>query len=323
MTKFFDVRFMDVPDSVRDICNRYGPQVIGTMLAGGYNPSTPDLQAVYATNQTKLHARDWLTETTNIQDYRERWIPFRDLILEVLVVGLIGWELVLGVQQEKQQAKNFKDEREFLTALSQNTKTTADELVNLQKATDDMRTYLEQEVAQSKLNLAAAQRSAKASEASAQVAQNTLHVSERAYFAIQTELKKSPAVGEKLQGTLTMTNTGKTTATGFVCLTRIGFAKSDVPLEQIKTEIYRLMQIKPPSISVAGAGQNMEQEFASPSELTESTLHDLESGVSIFYVFVDASYYDFQNHQHTFTGCSHYDPISKKFINCSNYNKSD
>jgi hypothetical protein len=77
--KLFGVRFMDhVPGSVRETCERYGEQVIGTMLAGGFNPSTKDLQALYLSDETRLQTRDWLTERTDIQDYRERWILLRD-----------------------------------------------------------------------------------------------------------------------------------------------------------------------------------------------------------------------------------------------------
>src|SRR5579859_5054845 len=139
MKEFFDVRFMDdVPESIRETCNRYGTQVIGKMLSEGFNPSTSDLQAIHRAEEARLQARDWLTETTDIQEYRERWVPLRDLVLEIFVIVLIGIEIGFSWQAERQQAKDFTDEQRLLTDLSTNTKTTADNLNNLYTATTDL-----------------------------------------------------------------------------------------------------------------------------------------------------------------------------------------
>jgi hypothetical protein len=97
--KLFGVQFMFVPEEVRKTCDRYGEQVIGAMLGGGFNPSTADLQAIYQSEIRRQDARDWLTERNSIKEYRERWIPLRDLILELVIIGLIAWEIYEGKSQ--------------------------------------------------------------------------------------------------------------------------------------------------------------------------------------------------------------------------------
>jgi hypothetical protein len=68
--EFFGVRIADIPSHERDVCDRYGERIIGMMLAGDLNPSTDDLKALYQTEETKKHARDWLTEASDIREYK-------------------------------------------------------------------------------------------------------------------------------------------------------------------------------------------------------------------------------------------------------------
>jgi hypothetical protein len=62
-------RAHNILPSERETCERYGENVVGSMLAGGFTPSSEDLQALYHDEQSRAHARDWLTERA---DYRER-----------------------------------------------------------------------------------------------------------------------------------------------------------------------------------------------------------------------------------------------------------
>jgi hypothetical protein len=41
--------------------------------------------------------------TRELERREDSWVSIRDFILEIVVIGLIGWEIILGYQQEKQQ----------------------------------------------------------------------------------------------------------------------------------------------------------------------------------------------------------------------------
>jgi hypothetical protein len=77
-------------------------------------PAAPDPKGVLSNDIDKLFARDWLTERLSIQEYRDRWIPIRDLWLEIFVILLIGGEIVLGITQERNQTADFKAEQQML-----------------------------------------------------------------------------------------------------------------------------------------------------------------------------------------------------------------
>ena len=124
--KRWGVRFSDlVPEYIRDACERYGPDVIANVLAGDVEPAAPDLRFAMDNDVAKLYARDWLTERLTIQEYRDRWIPIRDLALEIAVIVLIGWEIRLSYQQETQQSKNFTTQQGVLTTMNTSTGETA------------------------------------------------------------------------------------------------------------------------------------------------------------------------------------------------------
>jgi hypothetical protein len=147
------VRFMDtVPKDVRETCDRYGPQVIGTMLAGGLTPASEDLQEIYQTRESRNHARDWLTETTDIQDYRERWIPLRDLLLEIAVIVLIAIEIFFSVYFGIVGLREGQSQEKILSALQQSTETTStsmssvkDSLASLVRKQDESYKILKEE----------------------------------------------------------------------------------------------------------------------------------------------------------------------------------
>jgi hypothetical protein len=81
----------------RDTCERYGEHVIGTMLAGGLTPKPSDLAALYQTDESREHARDWLTERADYREKWERWKSFKNDVLEIAVIALIGIEIALSV----------------------------------------------------------------------------------------------------------------------------------------------------------------------------------------------------------------------------------
>jgi len=64
---FFVRKTRDLSENERDTCERYGEQVIATMLAGGFRPDFDDLRSIYRDQRSRQHARDWLTERADYQ----------------------------------------------------------------------------------------------------------------------------------------------------------------------------------------------------------------------------------------------------------------
>ncbi len=86
------VRKANIPSSDRDILERYGEAVIAQVLSSIGSPAQE--LAPVATDQTRRGAaRDWLTERGDLSERRSRI----DLLLELLIIGLIGAEIVLSL----------------------------------------------------------------------------------------------------------------------------------------------------------------------------------------------------------------------------------
>jgi hypothetical protein len=84
----------NIPEQEQDIFERYGEHVIGSILAGGFNPAAQELQPLYSNQQMILHARDWLTECRDAHNIRERRLE----ILEWAIVILIVVEIVVALR---------------------------------------------------------------------------------------------------------------------------------------------------------------------------------------------------------------------------------
>lgn len=127
-------RKANIPDELREICERYGEDVIGMVLASGHTPRAMDLQVIYHTDDTVESARVWLTQRSRSRLRRERFTLF----LEIVVVALIGWEISLGYRQERLQSRNFKEQQQVLTNLENSSAATASTLGSLQNTTQIM-----------------------------------------------------------------------------------------------------------------------------------------------------------------------------------------
>ena len=46
-----------------------------------------------------------------LEHRRDSRVSLRDLLLEIAVIGLIGWEILMGYRAEDLQKQNFKDEK--------------------------------------------------------------------------------------------------------------------------------------------------------------------------------------------------------------------
>jgi hypothetical protein len=156
--------------------------VISLVLAGGFSPSNKELMPLYNYDEIKTHARDWLYEQTTKKDYRERWVSFRDFILEIAVIALILWEVRLSYKSETQQNADFQQQQAVLKQMQKNAEDTSATLTNLYGATTDLNILMRDELEQTKRNAHAAERSANAADASSKTAVNALHISERPYI---------------------------------------------------------------------------------------------------------------------------------------------
>jgi hypothetical protein len=90
------VRKADIPTSERDLFERYGENVIGLVLGGGFNPAAPDLHPVYADHPTKIHARDWLTERGDLRERHESLTFWLEVgVLVFVILGVVIDALIL------------------------------------------------------------------------------------------------------------------------------------------------------------------------------------------------------------------------------------
>jgi len=129
------VRKADISASDRDFFERYGETVISMKVSGSLD-------------QDEGHARAWLTERADYHERREQWISARDLILDLVIIGLIGWEINMSYRQERHQSQDFEKQQKALTNLQNSSAATSDSLHKLVAAQDASLKILQQEQAE-------------------------------------------------------------------------------------------------------------------------------------------------------------------------------
>jgi len=77
----------------------------------------------------------------------DSWVSIRDFILEIVVIGLIGWEIFLGYRQERFQSITFAQQQEVLKNLQQSSAATAGTLVALEETSEQMNEAVQKELA--------------------------------------------------------------------------------------------------------------------------------------------------------------------------------
>jgi len=311
-------RAKDITDSERDICERYGEHVIGSVLASGDLPRTEDLRWFGLRDDARRHARDWLTERADIQARRDRWIPLRDFILEIVVIGLIGWEIHVGYQQERQQSDNFDKQQTILKNLNESSKATADTLVSLKQTTDS-------ELAAMKESTGLSERSAKASEASAVTSAKALHMSERAYLTTTIALFEPFKVGETRNFIATVLNSGRTPAVEVKSKSLAVAVPKGATEEVAHTIALAKLDLGAvfTSTSIVAAGQQIAQSVNAQNPLTDEQVSAIADGRVRVYAFISVEYKDLFDHLHHTEVCSVYEPLTKQMIICAAFNKAD
>jgi hypothetical protein len=89
----FCVRKAKIPKNERDILERFGPSVIGTVLAAGFSSSVPELTSLYTDPDRKRNAALWLTEQYDREERRETW----SITMEAAITLFVLAELVFSV----------------------------------------------------------------------------------------------------------------------------------------------------------------------------------------------------------------------------------
>jgi hypothetical protein len=81
-----------------------------------------------------------------LEHRRDSIVSIRDLLLEIAVIALIGWEIHMSYRAEKLQSDNFKDEKQVFTNLEQSSAATATTLTALAGTTQAMNTAIQDEL---------------------------------------------------------------------------------------------------------------------------------------------------------------------------------
>jgi hypothetical protein len=91
-----------------------------------------------------FEAQFYMREIEHRSDSR---VSIRDFILEIVVIALIGWEIHMGYQQERQQARAFEQEQAIRANMETSSRATAATLDSLAGTTSAMNTALQKQLA--------------------------------------------------------------------------------------------------------------------------------------------------------------------------------
>jgi hypothetical protein len=82
-----------------------------------------------------------------LEHRRDSWVSTRDLILELLVIALIGWEIQMGYRGERLELQNFEKEQAVFANLQASSAATAGTLIALQETSKQMNEAVQKELA--------------------------------------------------------------------------------------------------------------------------------------------------------------------------------
>jgi hypothetical protein len=94
-----------------------------------------------------IHKADlFVRELERRRDYWS-WVSLRDLILEIIVIDLIGWEIVLSYRGDQQQSTNFTEQQRVLGRMDASASKTAAAMTTLQAEQTKLVTAQQQSLA--------------------------------------------------------------------------------------------------------------------------------------------------------------------------------
>jgi hypothetical protein len=82
-----------------------------------------------------------------LEHRRDSWVSRRDLILELLVIALIGWEIYMSYRGERLESQNFEKEQAVFANLEASSAATAGTLTALQETSKQMNEAVQKELA--------------------------------------------------------------------------------------------------------------------------------------------------------------------------------
>ena len=72
---------------------RFGVNVIGGVLGGGFNPRAVEIQDVYNNDAVRAYALAWMTEQHDRTERTENWM----FVMEVAITVFVFAELLLSI----------------------------------------------------------------------------------------------------------------------------------------------------------------------------------------------------------------------------------
>lgn len=84
-----------IPESERDLFERFGASVVSIILCSGFSgPQTTEPQrALYGNRETREHAEAWLTEQYDRAERKETW----SLTMEAAITVFVAVELLFSI----------------------------------------------------------------------------------------------------------------------------------------------------------------------------------------------------------------------------------
>jgi hypothetical protein len=125
-------------DELRKMSRRELKELSNTFL--GY---AAEAKTVEERTELSTQSNYYVAELGRRRDTR---ISTRDLILEVVVIGLIGWEIWMGYRQEGDQSKNFDAQQVVLGHMQTSTQATATTLVEVESTMKAMKDSIDKQV---------------------------------------------------------------------------------------------------------------------------------------------------------------------------------
>jgi len=91
--RLFRVRKASIPEEWRSVFERFGVNVIGGVLGGGFNPRALEIQPVYNNDAVRGYALQWMTEQYDRAERKENWM----ITMEAAVTIFVLFELIVSI----------------------------------------------------------------------------------------------------------------------------------------------------------------------------------------------------------------------------------
>jgi len=90
-----EVRKAEIPQTSRDLFERYGEEIIANIVCGGFNPRAPELRDMYQNERMIVEATKWLTERGDVKISHEQRIELVEWLILVFVVASVILDCII------------------------------------------------------------------------------------------------------------------------------------------------------------------------------------------------------------------------------------